>query len=86
MKLKKGYVLKEVAGMNIVVNVTGKADLNGMLTLNDSAAFLWQYLENEINIENLTETLVSEYNTDLATAEKDISLFITKLEDAGILE
>ena len=34
MRIKNGYVLKEIAGNNIVVEVGGRVNFNGMITLN----------------------------------------------------
>ena len=48
MKLKEGFLLREVAGSNIVVPV-GKAELDfgGMLTLNPVGAFIWNQLSED---------------------------------------
>ena len=46
MKLKKGFILRDVAGEWVVVNVDGDIDLNGMITLNDTGKTLWRCLEN----------------------------------------
>lgn len=86
MRIKNGFVLKNVAGSNVVVNVCGNADFNAMISLNETAVLLWEKLENGADSEQLCETLLSEYKTDHNTAEKDIKLFIKKLEDADILE
>ena len=41
MKVKDGFVLRAIAGSNIVVPVgAATAQFNGMITLNDSGAFL----------------------------------------------
>lgn len=86
MKIKNGYVLKEVAGTNVVVNVGKNIDFNGMITLNETAALLWRTLEEGADSTKLTEAIISEYEVDLATAEKDVAMFINKLEGNGILE
>jgi len=46
MKVKEGYMLREVAGNSVVVAV-GKAtlDFNGLITLNSTGTFLWKLLE-----------------------------------------
>jgi sensor domain CHASE-containing protein len=45
MRLKKGFVLRNVAGETIVVPTGSDLDLNMMITLNDSGKFLWEKLE-----------------------------------------
>jgi sensor domain CHASE-containing protein len=86
MKIKDGYVLKEIAGNNIVIEVGGKVNFNGMITLNDTGAFLWKKLEEGTEKEALTAALLDEYDVAPEKAAKDVGLFIQKLEGAGILE
>lgn len=40
MKLKDGFLLRQVAGQTVVLPVSGDLDLNMMITLNDTGAFL----------------------------------------------
>lgn len=44
MKIKEGFIIRQVGGENIVVPIgkTGK-DFHGMIKLNDSGAFLWRF-------------------------------------------
>ena len=69
MKIKEGFVLRTIAGSNIVVPVgAASIDFNGMITLNDSGAFLWKELEQDCDIDDLTAALLREYDVDEATA------------------
>ena len=46
MKLKANYVLREVAGENIVIPVDSEAiNFNGIMTLNETGKFLWNQLK-----------------------------------------
>ena len=49
MKIKEGFILRNVAGSNVVVPV-GQAtvDFNGMMSLNDTGAFLFDKLTKGI--------------------------------------
>ena len=87
MKIKEGFVLRSIAGSNIVVPV-GKAsvDFNGMITLNDSGAFLWKDLEKGSDVDGLTAALLAEYDVDEKTARICSADFIDKLNEAGCLE
>ena len=80
MKLKKGFVLREVAGETVVVPVEAELNFNGMITLNDSAKTLWRALENETTTEDLVKALCSEFDVDEATAQSDVELFIQKMK------
>lgn len=87
MKIKEGFVLREVAD-NYVVVPTGKASINfnGMITLNETGAFLWKQLINVTTIETLVESLVREYEVNKITAHQDVLRFINLLNGADLLE
>ena len=60
MQIKSGFMLKEVAGTNIVVPVgENTVDFNAMITLNESGAFLWQQLEKECSMADLVKVMTS---------------------------
>ncbi len=86
MKIKDGYILREVLGNFIVVAVGDAAlDFNGVITLNETGAFLWKVLSNGATEEELLEALTKEYEIDEAVAKADISAFLDKLREAEIL-
>lgn len=85
MKLKKGFLLQQVAGMNLVVS-TGEAEFDGMITLNDTGAFLWSLLASETDRDTLVKKLADEYEIDAATAGRDTDAFLKTLTDAAIIE
>ena len=87
MKLKEGFVLREVAGSWVVLP-TGEAtvDFNGMLSLNDSGALLWRALENGADSQGLVDALLAEYEVEASLAEADVAAFLDKLASAGCLE
>ena len=84
MKIKEGFILRNVAGSNVVVPV-GQAtvDFNGMMSLNDTGAFLFDKLTTE---EQLIRDLMDEYSIDKELATKDVKDFIEKVESEGLFE
>ena len=46
MKLKDGFVLRQVAGQTVVLPCGDALDLNMMITLNDTGTFLWERLRD----------------------------------------
>lgn len=86
MKIKSGFLLRNVADKNIVVPVGAQLDFSGMLTLNDTAAFLWNNLSEDTTKEELLKKLTAEYDADIETAKNDIESFLQKLSSLGILE
>lgn len=87
MKIKKGFLLKEIANSYIVVAVgSATKDFDGAITLNSVSAFLWKQLENESTIESLVTALVNEYEVDNETATNDVQEFVKKIQEAGLVE
>lgn len=85
MKLKDGFVVREVAGKTVAVSVGGGA-FRGMITLNGTAAFLWEALQSDTNEDALAKKLTEAYEIDEVTAKKDVSVFLHKLRKAGLLD
>lgn len=85
MKLKDGFLLRQVAGQNVVLPSGGELDLNMMITLNETGAFLWERLQTETDEAALTAALLGEYDVDEATAARCVAAFVRKLDDNGFL-
>ena len=86
MKLKDGFVLRQVAGQTVVLPCADTLDLNMMITLNDTAAFLWERLLQETDQDALVSALLEEYDVDEATARKAVCAFLEKLVAHGFLQ
>ncbi|MDD3766559.1 MAG: PqqD family protein [Eubacteriales bacterium] len=87
MKIKDGFILKEIAGESVVVPVGDNiADFSATIILSESGAFLWRALEKGANEEQLLKSILSEYNIDAQTAKEDIKAFIDKLTIHNLLE
>lgn len=86
MRALKELILREVAGEHILVPV-GKAALkiHGMISLSDSAAFLFGKLSNDCTEEELIDALLTEYDVDHDTAVADVHDFVEQMERVGIL-
>ena len=86
MKIKDGFILRSVAGQTVVLPTTEDLDLNMMITLNETGAFLWERLQAETGENALVAALLSEYDVDEETAKKAVSGFVAKLNDHGFLD
>ena len=74
-------------GKQYVVAATGKAskDFNGMIRLNASAAYLFGLMKENMTEESLVEALMAEYAVEEAMAKDDVSMFLSKLKEAGAI-
>jgi len=86
MKLRDGYLLRTVAGKNIVVSVGNDVEFNGMLTLNDTGVFFWELLKNDTTKEEMLAKILKEYDVSQDEASQDLDDFLTKLKEAKLLE
>lgn len=87
MKIKEGFLLRNVAGSNVVVPI-GQAtlDFNGMISLNDTGAFLFSKMVEGITREQLIKELMAEYDIEEALAQKDVDIFIEKIKGEDLFE
>ena len=88
MKIKQGFILKEIADTFVVVPVgENMVDFSLMITINETGAFLWECLETDKTREELADDLMGEYEG--ATREEmleDIDGFVALLKENNILE
>jgi hypothetical protein len=55
------------------------ADMNSVYTLNETGAFIWEQINGKRSVEEIISVLISEYDTDLKTARKDVFSFIENM-------
>lgn len=87
MQIKKGFVLREVAGQAIVI-ATGDASMHfhGMIKLNDTGEFIWKALEQGNDKNEIINALTDRYDVAREQATADASRFINQMCDNGLLE
>ena len=85
MKIKDGFVLRQVAGQTVVLPADSALDLNMMITLNETGAFLWERLQNDTDEAALVAALLEEYDVDEETAKQSVQAFVQKLSDNEFL-
>ena len=87
MKLKKNFVLRQVAGAWVVLPLGAETvNFSGMLQLNDSGAMLWRVLEAGGDKEALVDALLGEYDVTREQAEADVQEFLAKLTQTGCMQ
>lgn len=88
MKIKPEFVMNEIADEYIIVQVGDKAEkMNGVITLNETGAFLWkQMTENDRTEEELLRALLGEFKAEEEQAKQDIRAFLENLRKFGCLE
>lgn len=87
MKIKKGFELKTVCDEHIIIS-HGVENINftKVITLNESAAYLWNQVAGKDFAEaDLVAALMEEYEVDEATAKADVQTLIADWREAGLI-
>ena len=87
MKIKKGFVIRSVGGENIVVPVGEMSkQFHGMINLNETGKFLWDFFTQEHTLEEGVAALCGEYEVDAAIAETDVKRFMDTIISNGFAD
>ncbi len=87
MKLKIDFIVKNVADKSVAIALDGeKIGFDGMLTMNDSAAFIFECLKTDTDAEAIVNVFLEEYDATREQAEQTVTAFIGKLREAGLIE
>ena len=87
MKIKEGFVLREVANQAIVIAV-GKASesFKGMIKMNQTSKDIWNYIQNGVDVEDIVLEMKKKYDVDETVIRKDVLYIISVLRENNILE
>lgn len=88
MRTKPGFQLRNICGEQILT-AEGKEniDFTHIVSINESAAYLWEKIQNrEFTIDDLVDLLKEEYDVDASAARKDVEVLIQQWIEAGICE
>lgn len=88
MKTRKGFSLRPL-GQEFILVAEGleAVDFSRMISLNASAAFLWQSVEGkDFDADTLAKLLVDEYGITQEVAETDVATLLDTWQSAGIIQ
>lgn len=88
MRFKEGCKVRSMAGENVVImQGKGTSDLTRIISLNESALYLWGEVEGkEFDTKMVAELLSEQYGIDMDIAERDAQRWIDRLEECGLIE
>lgn len=86
MKIKDGFVLREVAGQTLVI-ATGAAskEFHGIITLNETGTMIFRGIADGQSAEQIAHGLTQVFSVDSAQALRDVQALIAQMDKAGIL-
>lgn len=87
MKTIPGFTLRPLGKEFIITSESvQRINFNKMISLNESAAFLWEAVDGkEFCAADMADLLVGRYEIDLETALRDSEAIIEKWKEAGII-
>lgn len=85
MKLKAQLVKREIAGDTILVPVGETTKLQGLLTINETGAAIWDALPAAENEEAIVEQLYEMFDVERDVLRQDVHAFVAKLRELDIL-
>lgn len=86
MKIRSGFILREVLGSPMVV-ATGDAARNfhGMIKLNETAGFIWRCLQDGLTEPQIAAKLAEVYDVSPERAA-DVAALLRQMDEHGFLE
>lgn len=89
MHIKKGFVLREVCGEQVIMGEgVGALDFGKLLCLNETASWLWQRASElgEFTVEVLADALCSEYDVAADDALNDVKGIVSQWQNVNVVE
>ena len=87
MQLKDNYTLQKVGEEYVLLAQDSlQVDFSKVITLNETAADIWQYITNQnFDIQTIITYLTNNYNVDIETAQADAQEMIDSLLSIGAI-
>ena len=88
MRIKKGFELRDVCGEHIIVAYgIENIDFNKVISLNESATYLWKnVVDKDFEVETMASLLQQEYEVDAETAKRDAQALLDEWTKVGLTE
>lgn len=86
MKIIKDFILRNIAGEYVLIPTgTTTQEFNGLISLNEIAAFIWNNIENVDDVDGMVKLILEEYEIDEMTAKIDVENFLAGLKESNII-
>lgn len=87
MKIVKEFILRDIVGESVLVPTGATTqEFNGLLTLTDTAKFIWENIEKVDSFKELVDLILETYEVDEKTAVRDAGAFVDALVREGFIE
>lgn len=88
MHIKDNFKVRKIAGENLIINQgSTHSDLTKIISLNDTAVYLWEELKGkEFSVDTAADLLVKKYGIEKDQALKDAEKWIDTMKKEGVIE
>jgi hypothetical protein len=89
MKRKEGFVLRTVCGEKVIVGEgLGAIDFGKLVSLNDTAAWIWEKAGEmgDFDADTLAKAMTEVYDVDYEVAQADVETLLKQWKELGIIE
>ena len=88
MKIKSGFVLREICGEKLACpEGASRVDFSMMIRLNETSAFLWEEFEGkEFTEDDMADALCEHYTVGREMALADVRALCSQLKEIGVIE
>ena len=88
MKIKEGFILRQICGEYVVVGEgLAQVNFNKMLSLNETAAYLWDAVKGkEFTKEDMVNLLLERYEVEKERAAEDVDKLRAVWVEEGVAE
>ena len=88
MRIVEGFRLRDIMGHATVIGEgVNQVDFNKLITLNATAAYLWEEFEGkDFDQAVLADLLVKKYGIDESLAQKDSAAILDKWIEIGLVK
>ena len=86
LKLKDGFIIRQIGEEKIIIPSGKEYDLDVMITINESGELLWNKLETGCEKADLVNALLEVYDVEESVASASVDKFLDNLNRYGVLK
>ncbi len=82
----ENVVDRSIAGETILVPIKDRiGNLGSIYTLNEVGSLIWEMIDGHTPLHKIVESVVTTYQVSVDEAQQDTSVFLSMLENAGLI-
>ena len=88
MRIKEGFTLRTICGEHVIIGEgLTQVNFNKMLSLNGSAAYLWEEVQGkDFTVEDLVTLLTDKYDVSEDQARQDATKLLQVWQEQGVVQ